>query len=76
MRKTDGIVLNENPKQMEWKQKKEADIQKPKSNFRAGGIPGIFRLKTRTDETDASLPLKKTNRHMKPCQILVVSGKP
>ena len=58
------------------KAKKEADIQKTKCNFRAGGIRGIFRLKTRTDETDASLPLRKTNRHMKLCQILLVSGKP
>ena len=58
------------------KAKKEADIQKTQCNFRAGGISGIFRLKTRTDETDASLPLRKTNRHMKLCQILLVSGKP
>lgn len=58
------------------KAKKEADIQKPKSNFRAGGITGIFRLKMRTDETDASLPLKMTNKHMKTGQILVISGKP
>lgn len=58
------------------KAKKEADIQKTKSNFRAGGIPGIFRLKMRTDETDASLPLKMTNKHMKTGQILVISGKP
>lgn len=63
--------------QSRWNEsKKEADIQKTKSNFRAGGIPGIFRLKMRTDETDASLPLKMTNKHMKTGQILVISGKP
>lgn len=62
--------------QSRWNEsKKEADIQKTKSNFRAGGIPGIFRLKMRT-ETDASLPLKITNKHIKTGQILVISGKP
>lgn len=58
------------------KAKRRQIYKKTKSNFRAGGIPGIFRLKMRTDETDASLPLKITNKHMKSCQILAVSGKP